>query len=126
MLWPRVRPFIAAALARDPVARYWPEDVLRCLMEAKGRLWISWDDDKHEVEAAGVTELIQHPRARELRIWLVGGRNLRRWGRPFAELLEQYARETGCNVISGGLRRGWVRVAGSGWKETGSSFEKVL
>ena len=126
MIWPQARPFIAAALALDPVGRYALEDVLHGLMNATLRLWISWDDEKQEVEAAGVTEIIQFPRARELRIWLVGGRNMRRWGRPFADLLEQFARDMNCDVVSGGLRRGWIRIAGPGWKETGYTFEKVL
>ena len=126
MMWPRVRTFIASALALDPVGRYHSEDVLDGLLKATLRLWISWDDEKREVEAAGVTEIIDYPHARELRIWLVGGRNMRRWGRPFAELLEQFARDMGCVVMTGGLRRGWVRVAGPGWHETGWTFEKVL
>lgn len=125
-IWPHARGFIASALALDPVGRYRLEDVLSGLLCARFRLWISWDDDRKEIEAAGVTEIIQYPRARELRIWLVGGRNMRRWGRPFAELLEQFARDMGCGVISGHLRRGWIRVAGEGWKESGFSFEKVL
>lgn len=126
MIWPQARPFIVAALVFDPVHRYEIQDVLGELLNAKLRLWISWDDEKKEVEAAGVTEIVQYPRARELRIWLVGGRNMRRWGRPFAELLEQFARDMGCAVMTGGLRRGWIRVAGPGWKQTGVFFEKVL
>ena len=126
MMWPLTRPFLERALALDPVGRFWIEDVLIGLLDARLRLWISWDDEKREVEAAGVTEIIQYPHARELRIWLVGGKNLRRCGRPFAELLEQFARDMGCDVMTGAMRRGWVRVAGPGWMETGYNFEKRL
>ena len=127
MIWPHVRPFIASALKLDPVERFRLEDVLNGLLNATLRLWISWDDEKQEIEAAGVTEIIKYPSGiSELRIWLVGGRNMRRWGKPFADMLEQFARDMGCAVITGGLRRGWIRIAGDGWIQTGYSFEKRL
>lgn len=125
-LWPLVRPFIVRALDRDKVGRYLPDDVLSGLLGATLRLWISWNDEKAEVEAAGVTEIINYPRARELRLWLASGDNMQAWGKPLADLLEQYARDMKCDVMVGGDRRGWIRVAGPGWEQTGYTFEKRL
>ncbi len=78
------------------------------------------------MEAAIVTEIIQYPRMRELLVWLVGSDNMKGCAREAYDLLEAFARDSGCAVISGRLRRGWIRIGGPGWYETGPGFEKVL
>lgn len=126
MIWPHARPFIAAALTRDGGGRYEPADILAALLRGVVRLWISWNDTSKRVEAAVVTEIIDYPRLRELRLWLVGGGNLAAWGRPMRDLLEEFARNQGCHVVTGGLRKGWLRIGGPGWRQTGITFEKRL
>ncbi len=125
-IWPQARPYVAKALERDGRNCYWPEDVLKALLDATCRLWISWDDEGKRVEAAVVTETIQYPRRLALRLWLIGGENMKKWGRPLRDMLEEYARSQGCDAIEGGLRKGWLRIGGEGWRETGITFEKRL
>ncbi len=120
------RGFIEKALARQEVRRYEASDVLAFLLEGKVRLWVSWDPERKRVEAAIVTELIQYPRTRDLVVWLVGSDNMKACAREAYDLLERFAVESGCGVISGRLRRGWIRIGGKGWYGTGSSFEKRL
>lgn len=126
-IWPSVRPFIAMALAREGSARYAPADVLELLLGNKARLWISWNPDARAIEAAAVTDIIVFPRGlKELRIWLVGGRNMRAWVAEMRDMIEAYARANGCAFLSGSMRRGWIRIGGDGWRETGRTFEKRL
>ena len=125
-IWPQARPYVAKALARDGRGCYLPEDVLKAIAEATCRLWISWNDERQRVEAAVVTETIRYPRRLALRLWLIGGENMKAWGRPMRDLLEEYARHEGCDAVEGGMRRGWLRIGGEGWRETGITFEKRL
>ncbi len=125
-LWPQVKPFIVRVLDRDEVGRYRPVDVLRSILDGTTRLWVSWNPDEKAVEAAVVTEIIQFPRVKELRIWIVGGNNMRAWVYEMRDMIEAFARSEGCVVMVGGLRPGWLRIGGPGWVKTGISYEKVL
>jgi hypothetical protein len=113
-------------LALQQVRRYEAADILALLLDGKVRLWVSWDPERERVEAAIVTEIIQYPRVRELLVWLVGSDNMKACAREAYDLLEAFARDMGCAVISGRLRRGWIRIGGPGWHEAGSCFEKRL
>lgn len=119
------RPFVAAALARDTVERYRIEDVLRALLNATMQLWISWDDEAQQVEAAVVTEIIQYPRARDLNVFIIGGRNIWRWRKPMLELLRWFARDMGCANIRGAGREGLRYFARhAGFTERGCILER--
>ena len=113
-------------MALQKVRRYEAADILSLLLDGKVRLWVSWDPELERVEAAIVTEIIQYPRARELLVWLVGSDNMKACAREAYDLLEAFARDSGCSVIGGRLRRGWIKIGGPGWYETGASFEKSL
>ena len=125
-LWPQVEPLVARALERDEAGRYQPRDILRLLLDCRVKLWVSWNEESQSVEAMTITETIDYPRLRELRIWLVGGRNMRAWVIKTRDAIEEFARATGCHVMTGGLRKGWLRIGGEGWVETGITFEKRL
>jgi hypothetical protein len=124
-LWPHVLPHVVRVLEREGSGRFLPEDILALLFDAKARLWVSWNPDERAIEAAVITETVDYPRARALRIWLVAGRNMRAWVREAEAMIEAFARAQGCAFIEGAMRRGWLRV-GHGYKETGLTFEKRL
>ncbi len=63
---------------------------------------------------------------RELRIWLVGGRDRKAWFDEAETMIAQFARESSCTVMASGGRRGWLRVIGSEWRETGPTWERRL
>lgn len=125
LVWPLARPHLMRALDREGSGRYLPEDILRALLDAKARLWVAWNARENTIDAAVVTETIDFPRKRELRIWLVGGRNMRGWVKAAEKMLEAFARAEGCAFLTGAMRRGWLRV-GTGFRETGITLEKAL
>lgn len=125
-MWPHVREHIKAALDREGSGRYEPSDILTALMQERAKLWVVWNSETKTADAAVVTELVKYPRALELRIQLVGGRNMRAWVFEARDTVEEYARSLGCKFMAGSLRKGWLRIGGPGWHETGASFEKVL
>ena len=128
MLWPLVREYIEKVLRRDPLGRYQASDILDVLLRHQARLWVAWNTERDAPDAAVITEIVDFPRVRELRIWLVGGRpgTLRSWAFEMRDQLEAFARSQRCAVIAGSMRKGWLRIGGEGWKETGTTFEKAL
>lgn len=124
VIWPLVEHFVAAALDRDECERFLPIDVYKFLAEGRGRLWVSWDRKVREFDAAGVTEIIQYPRCRECRVWLLAGKNMRAWVRELCEMVEAYASFEGCNHLATSGRRGWVKA--SGFKQVGFDLIKRL
>lgn len=98
-----------------------PVDILAAILSSKMQLWISWNGS---VEAAMVTELINYPRRRSCRVFLIGGRNLKSWSAAFQREIEAFARSHGCSFMEGGSRSGWVRVAG--YKNIGCMLMKEL
>src|ERR1700720_2248040 len=99
--WPQIEHFIADALKTHECGRYLPADVYQLLMAGRGRLWVSWDHKAEEFEAAAVTEIIQSPRTRECRVWLLGGKDWDRWRTELRDMIEAYARAEGCQFVTG-------------------------
>lgn len=125
IIWPQIASFIDAALKRDPLERFSVQDVLQQILNGRLRLWVSYDQQKHEFEMAAVTEVIQWPQCRELKIWLGGGKNLKMWKDEFVNMIEGYARAEGCQYLTGGGRIGWTRVV-PGWHQVGIEIAKKL
>jgi len=126
LIWPSARPHIVRALGEDTVEHYRPQDILALLLQAKARLWVAWDAERRAVIGAVVTEIIEFPNGlRELRAWLVGGRNMKQWFKPGMEMLEDFARAQGCSYVTGGFRKGWLRID-RGMKQTGITLSKAL
>lgn len=123
-LWPQAEPHLEQALRRESFRRFLTSDVLPLLLDGKAQLWISWDDKRHEVEAAMVTEIIQYPRLKECRVWLIGGRNMKAWSAEFRDETEAYAVAHGCDIMGAGGRRGFARVGG--YREIGVDLIKPL
>lgn len=125
LVWPHVEAFVARALATDPCRRCEPEDVLNFLSQGRVRLWISYDRAARKFDGVAVTEIIQNPRCRECRAWLVAGTNMRAWWREMYHMVEAYARAEGCKYMTGAGRRGWTRFL-PGWREAGPMLVKAL
>lgn len=126
-VWAEAGPLIGRALDRDGSGRFLPDDILKILLAGQGRLWIVWSEEAGIV-AAVVTQIVDFPRLRELRIWLVGARKGRlpiRMMRTGCSTLIEYGRAHGCTLLAGGLRRGWQRMA-DGFRETGVLYEMRL
>lgn len=124
LVWPHVREHIARALKHDPCGGWLPDDVLTCLERDQAKLWVSWDDETKTIEAAMTTELLDYPRARVCRVWLIGGRNMKVWAPLFRDATETWARAAGAKCMLAGGREGWSRVGG--YRRTGGMFHKPL
>lgn len=125
VMWPQIKPFLAAALARDELGRYDIGDLLQEILLGHVRLWVSYDRERHEFEMAVVTQIIRHPQVSECKIWVGGGKNLKKWLNEFMREIEAYARAEDCRYLTGGGRIGWTRVL-PGWGQVGIEIAKDL
>lgn len=125
LVWPRAERWIAAALAREDSGRFLPCDVRDLLLQRRMLLWLAWNLDAPDdpIDAAMVTELVDFPRLRELRVWLIGGRRLWSWARQFDQVICDFARAHGASRCAGGLRPGWARF---GYRQHGAELIKEL
>jgi len=82
------------------------EEVREALDQETAQLWIGEDQD---VRCAVVTCLSRTRRGLICEIWLMGGRDRRRWLHCI-DILEAAARERGCVSIELIGRKGWTRL----------------
>lgn len=127
-VWPHVRAYVAAVLDRDGSGRFETSDILATLLRGEATLWVAWNKERETADAAIITEIIQYPRLSECRFWIIGGRpgTFRSWVFAARDMIEDYARAHGCGFVSGAMRRGWVRIGGPGWHESGVTVEKDI
>lgn len=97
--WEEARPHLENALARCPTHTI--EDVERDLLQHKAQFFSLGD-------AFVVTQVVEHPRRRVLRVWLAGG-NLDTLRRALPEL-DTIARDWGCDRVEIDGRRGWSKI----------------
>jgi hypothetical protein len=125
IIWPQIKPFLVAALARDELGRYDIDDLLQEILLGHVRLWVSYDRERHEFEMAVVTQIVRHPQVSECKVWAGGGKNMKSWLGEFTREIEAYARAEGCRYLTGGGRIGWTRAI-PGWRQVGIEIAKEL
>lgn len=98
---------------------YTREDIAQGVIEGRFQYW---GDDA----CCLVTEIVQHPRSRELRFFLAAG-NLDRLLEEYLPKMKVFAREQGCDKITSVSRRGFLRrFPAHGFKPKSVTFELKL
>lgn len=110
-LWPQLEPLIASALQKVQNDCYLPRDIWRACREGQMIAWIDWVDESR-VRAVAVTEIHNLPQKRICNIPFVAGTQIKEWLPGMLDAIEKYAREIGCDRMTGGGRKGWIRAAG--------------
>jgi len=105
-VWPMVYPLI------DKCHRYAngeleTQDFLDMLTSGAMQLWVATDDSL--IFAAMITEFVQYPRKKVMRIIAIGGEGMKRWMR-FFPALEAAALQVGCTGFEALGRKGWLRI----------------
>ena len=105
MVWDETYPLIEKAL-RYAEGELIPEDIKKHLDSANLRLWVALKDK--DVIAAMVTEIIQYPRKKIVRVITLAGKDMDLWY-DFLPMVEGYAIRNGCSSLEAGTRRGMTR-----------------
>jgi hypothetical protein len=106
-VWPQVAPLIAKALSYSR-GELNVDDVLHLLLEQLMQLWVA-NDNTGRVEMCVVTQIINYPRKRFLRIVVLAGSQSYRWERGW-ELIAAWARQLGCDGVESFARPGIARL----------------
>ena len=105
MVWDETYPFIKKAL-RHAEGELKPEDIKKHLDSGDLRLWVALKDK--DVIASMVTEIIQYPRKRIVRVITLAGKDMNLWY-DFLPMVEGYAIRNGCSSLEAWTRRGMTR-----------------
>ena len=121
MVWDDVSPLIEKAL-RHAEGELIPDDIKKHLDSANLRLWVALKDK--DVIAAMVTEIIQYPRKKIVRIITLAGKDMSLWY-DFLPMLEGYAIRHGCSSLEAWTRKGMTRKL-KDWKHSYDIITKDL
>jgi hypothetical protein len=121
MVWDETYPLIEKAL-RYAEGELVPEDIKKHLDAGNLRLWVALQDKS--VIASMVTEIIQYPRKKIVRVITLAGKNMDLWY-DFLPMVEGYAISNGCSSLEAWTRRGMTRKL-KDWKHSYDIITKDL
>jgi len=104
-LWPQWEPLLVRALRGSDT--HTPMDVRRLVLGEMSHLWIQWSD---RIEAFVITEFVNYPRGRWLRLWLAASApDAELNGGAFEDMLVQWRDANDCRGFELLGRLGWMR-----------------
>ena len=121
LVWDEVIPLIEKALLHAE-GELMPDDIKKHLDTGDLRLWVAFEN-KHVI-ASMVTEIIQYPRKRIVRVITLAGRGMDMWY-DFLPMLEGYAVRNGCSSLEAWTRKGMTRKL-KDWKHSYDIITKDL
>ena len=121
LVWGDVVPLIEKAL-QHAEGELVPDDIKKHLDKGDLRLWIALEGK--ETIAAMVTEVIQYPRKKIVRVITLAGRNMDMWY-DFLPMIEGYAIRNGCSSLEAWSRKGMARKL-KDWKHSYDIITKDL
>lgn len=120
-VWPMVSEELSAAASRSR-GKFDGRDVLKGLLSQELQLWI-W----HSPTARGllVTQIFNYPKNRVCGIRIATGNNAEEWCMPALDVIERWAKASGCNAMELIARPGWKKLI-KGYAMTHLYLEKAL
>ncbi len=121
-VWEDVAPMLAKAAVHSE-GELEPEDFLEPLSTGEMQLWVAYEDDDH-INAAMVTQFIQYPQKKILRIISLAGEDFKKI-KNFQAVIEGFAIKYGCTAIELWGRKGWKKLLPD-WKDAYTVYTKEL
>ena len=121
LVWDDVAPLIGKAL-QHAEGELVPDDIKKHLDKGDLRLWVALEGK--ETIAAMVTEVIQYPRKKIVRVITLAGKNMDMWY-DFLPMIEGYAIRNGCSSLEAWSRKGMARKL-KDWKHSYDIITKDL
>jgi hypothetical protein len=92
-------------------------------LEGSFQLWCAWEDD--QIIGVVVTKVVETPKAKMCRIFIVTGDRLDEWIH-FRETIEEWARSRDCTHVIAAMRPGYTRKDLPGYRARHVEMEKKL
>jgi hypothetical protein len=107
VFWPLVAPMLQKAVD-EAAGELALDDVYARMLDQRMQLLIAAEGTK--ILAAFVTEVVNYPKKRSLRVVLAGGRGARKWRGQLLEVLRAGAKAIGASTLETFGRGGWVKI----------------
>jgi len=121
LVWADVTPLVEKALLHAE-GELISSDIRKHLDTGDLRLWVAMED--RDIIASMVTEIIQYPRKKIVRVITVAGKDMSMWY-DFLPMLEGYAVRNGCSSLEAWTRKGMTRKL-KDWKHSYDIITKDL
>jgi|TARA_R110000787_G_scaffold146732_2_gene260437 hypothetical protein len=121
-VWEDVAPMLAKAAVHSE-GELEPEDFLEPLSTGEMQLWVAYEDNDR-INAAMVTQFIQYPQKKILRIISLAGEDFKKI-KNFQAMIEGFAIKHGCTAIELWGRKGWKKLLPD-WRDAYTVYTKEL
>lgn len=122
-IWPKVEPYLMSALKRWlPV--YFSCDLLEMVQKDEAQLWVVVDSENEVLYGAALTQILIYPRAKIMNVFMLGGRDWKKWKEDISSAMERFAHDQKCDFLQSIGRKGWSYFKGS--FESAVILNKVL
>ena len=109
VVWGLIKPYLQNALkSAEFDERYTINDLLNDIKQNNYLCWVALEKEK--INAAAVTEIVDHPHGRSFYVFLVGGEDFGMWGDAMQKAFIEHARRYGAEWIDALVRPGFARV----------------
>jgi hypothetical protein len=86
------------------------DDVCQQIIKGLAQLWVIRDDDKTEVLASALTEVVAYPQLTAVRVIAIGGEDMASWQDKLFEVLCEFAFAQGAHRIEAICRPGLEKI----------------
>lgn len=111
IFWPIIEPWLEQALTYGP-RLFDTQDVKHKVADKDMICWLALIEN--EIVGFSITSIVQYPKARVCDIHWTGGAKHRgrEWLVGMLEVIKSWGKQSGCNLVGGGGREGWLEVFG--------------
>ena len=106
-IWDKVGPMLQKVVDHTE-GELLPEDFLDNIVNGYMHLWLSVEDT--EITMVMVTQIIEYPRRKTLRIIAIAGENFKETHSQFNDMIESFAIQAGCSGLELWGRKGWKKM----------------
>jgi hypothetical protein len=106
-VWPKIAGLIYVAMKKGQVGSFQP--VCDAVLAGRALLWVAWDGESPNIEAAAVTKIEETEWRRVCTVVACGGHQMDRWVH-LLDTIDDYARTEKCSAMRIYGRNGWERV----------------
>lgn len=103
--WPIAKEYLSKSIEMSHGA-FDADDVYKMIENRDAQLW---GIHEGELKAVAVTMIMNYPKQKRLRLFLLGGDDMSQWEQLVSDTFDAYALEQGCAGVELLGRRGWAR-----------------
>lgn len=121
-VWPRIFGLIKFAMKKGEVGSF--ESIEDAVLSGRVLVWVAWDGESPDIEAAAITELQRTEWRKVCCILACAGAHMDRWIHLLGTI-EKYAKDEGCSAVRVIGRNGWEKLLPS-YRRKRVLLEKIL